>query len=101
MIRSQNAFGEVRQKDIWMPVGSPLSKGAPAKRRGWNLAKFGSIDQPQSTYMNLIGELMRENVKVGLPFPPGLVISATQAFIKGARAVLFYSGMSLGGAHPT
>ena len=41
---------------------------------------------------------MRENVKVGLPFPhqfPGLITSATQEFIKGARAVLLYSGMSL------
>jgi len=33
MTRSQNAFGEVHQKDIWMPVGPPHSKGEPAKRR--------------------------------------------------------------------
>jgi len=29
MIHNQNAFGEVHQKDVWMPVGPPLSKGAP------------------------------------------------------------------------
>ncbi len=41
---------------------------------------------------------MRETVNVGLPFPhqcPGLVTGATQAFIKGARAVLLHSEMSL------
>jgi hypothetical protein len=49
--------------------------------------------------MNLVGEFMRENVKVGLPIPhqfPGLFTSTTQAFIKGARAVTLHSGMSLG-----
>jgi len=48
--------------------------------------------------MNLVGEFMRENVKVSLPFPhqfPGLVTSTTQAFIKGARSVTLHSGMSL------
>jgi len=48
--------------------------------------------------MNLVGEFMRENVKVGLPFPhqcPGLVSSATLAFIKGARAVLLHESKGL------
>ena len=62
------------------------------------LTKFASIDQPKTTHMNLVGEFMREYVKVGLPFPhrfPGLVTSATQEFIKGTWAVPLYSGISL------
>jgi ubiquinone/menaquinone biosynthesis C-methylase UbiE len=30
MIHIQNAFGEIHRKDIWMPVGPPFTKGAPA-----------------------------------------------------------------------
>ena len=98
MIRSENAFGEVHQKDIWMPVGPPLTKGASTNAVWQNLTKSASIDQPQSTHMNLVGEFMRENVKVGLAFPhqfPGLITNTTQAFIKGARAVTLQSGVTL------
>jgi len=48
--------------------------------------------------MNLVGDFMRENVKVCLPIPRQysyLITSATQAFIKGARAVILHGGMSL------
>ena len=68
MIRSQNAFGEVHQKDIWMPVGPPLSKGAPPQPVfDGSGSETCSIDEPQNAHMNLVGEFMRENVKVGLP----------------------------------
>ena len=70
MIQSQNAFGEVYQKDIWMPVGPPLSKGAlPNNPVSLSLAKTASTDQPQNAHMNLVGDFMRENVKVSLLFP--------------------------------
>src|SRR5258706_1389609 len=66
---------------------SPSAECDAVCSKWWNLTKSALIDQPQYTHMNLVGEFMRENVEVGLPFPhqcPGL---ATLAFIKGARAV--------------
>ena len=94
MIQSRSAFGEVHQKDIWMPVGPPLSKGAPPHPVfDGSGTKTCSIDEPQNAHMNLIGEFMRENIKVGLPSFPRLV--STQAFIKGARTLVLHSGMSL------
>jgi hypothetical protein len=98
MIRSQNAFEEVHQKDVWMPVGPPLSKGTRHDRiQTQRITQTASIDQSQNTHINLAGEFMREIVKVGLP----LLIrfrsdsASTQAFIKGTRALVLHNGMSL------
>jgi hypothetical protein len=70
LIRSQNVFGEVHQKDVWMPVGPPLPKGAlPQPCFVEPMTKIASTDQPQNTHTNLVGEFMRENVKVSPLFP--------------------------------
>lgn len=72
MVQSENSFGEVHQKDIWMPVGAPLTEGALPQSHAstsWSPAKTAPTDQPQNAHMNLVGEFMRENVKVSLLFP--------------------------------
>lgn len=69
----------------WLSV-SPFASGSE-KAEGSTLGQCPRLRPLRSKF--------RENVKVGLPFPPGLVTSATQAFIKGARAVLLYGWISL------
>ncbi|KAG6895754.1 hypothetical protein C0992_012833 [Termitomyces sp. T32_za158] len=89
-------FGAVQQRDVWMPIGPCFPRGLFDLEAVICHSKTTYLDTADGVRLNLVGEFMRENVKVGFWLALSIVrvIKISKAFIKVGRALIIGSGMA-------